>query len=327
MTDTKAQKPLRVIAVGPLPPPPGGVASSLQSLVDATRGRDDITLNVIPWKQMWKVILRRPDALHLHFSKPFKRFLGVIVARLSGAKVVHTIHSNNFDFDRLGNRLACLASDGFILLNSEIQERFRARRVRNCILMTPILARNMKTGSTKLEPRLDNWLKQSPARVAVVYSHDRREVKGCDIYGFSFITSLLPELDKMGWRVVFLDPYANYASGELFGSDYKNAILQSSNVDFEELLLRTDLYLRPTATDGNSIAVLEALTMGIPVIASDVVPRAPGVILHRFLDASDFLEKVELAPAAGKDVLAPNLNTPEEYICFLRSTGSRNVPC
>lgn len=53
------------------------------------------------------------------------------------------------------------------------------------------------------------------------------------------------------------------------------------------LFRRVDLYLRPTNTDGDAVAVREARYLGCAVLASDVCPRPPGVHLFKNRDAAD----------------------------------------
>ena len=50
-------------------------------------------------------------------------------------------------------------------------------------------------------------------------------------------------------------------------------------------LARSSVLLRPTNTDGDAVSVREALWLGVPVIASDVVERPAGTELFRTRDA------------------------------------------
>jgi hypothetical protein len=54
------------------------------------------------------------------------------------------------------------------------------------------------------------------------------------------------------------------------------------------LLAKSTVYLRPTTTDGDSLAVREALSFGVPVVASDSAFRPPGTILFRSRDDEHF---------------------------------------
>lgn len=68
---------------------------------------------------------------------------------------------------------------------------------------------------------------------------------------------------------------------------------------FAELLADIDCFVRPTLTDGDSIAVREALALGIPVIASDSVKRPEGCMLFKTRDAGELRHAIEGAIRAG----------------------------
>jgi hypothetical protein len=319
---SQRDKPLRVITIGRLPPPVGGVNSSIQSLLRASAERSDVSVELLDWTQMWKLPFYRPDFLHLHFSKPGKRALGSFIGVLSNAKVVHTIHSNNFNFRRVGNRLATGISSGFILLNEDILDRFRAKNLNNSSLMTPIISNSGIRESSRLKPDLEDWLQNQKGSVAIVYCYDRSKYNGSEVYGFSFVAKLLPRLNEMNWSVLFLDPNGHYSSEELFPEMTPNAFLHSSHVEFVPILQHATAYLRPTATDGNSVAVLEALAAGVPVIASDVVPRPRGVKLYKFGDEEKFLQVLRRTDELIDSSDAPRLTSFDEYLAFLGSLSS-----
>jgi glycosyltransferase involved in cell wall biosynthesis len=56
----------------------------------------------------------------------------------------------------------------------------------------------------------------------------------------------------------------------------------------------SDIVLRATLTDGNSLTVLESLSIKVPVIASDCSERPEGTILFKTGDVDDLCEKVRL---------------------------------
>ena len=55
---------------------------------------------------------------------------------------------------------------------------------------------------------------------------------------------------------------------------------------------KSDLYIRPTLTDGDSIAVREALNLGTVVIASDVVSRPDSCLTFKSEDILDLSDKI-----------------------------------
>ena len=69
---------------------------------------------------------------------------------------------------------------------------------------------------------------------------------------------------------------------------------------------RADIYIRPTRTDGDSVAVREALDAGVKVVASDVCKRPEGCLTYTFGDARDLLEKSLSVLAAKQDAVSGN---------------------
>lgn len=59
----------------------------------------------------------------------------------------------------------------------------------------------------------------------------------------------------------------------------------------QSLWHKTDIYIRPTFTDGDSVAVREAVDAGMAVIASDVCTRPEEVVTYRFDDFEDLYQK------------------------------------
>lgn len=55
----------------------------------------------------------------------------------------------------------------------------------------------------------------------------------------------------------------------------------------------SDVFIRPTNTDGNAISVKEALWFETPVICSDCIDRPLGTILFRNRDAKSLAQKIE----------------------------------
>ena len=60
-----------------------------------------------------------------------------------------------------------------------------------------------------------------------------------------------------------------------------------------EAMRQSDVLVRPTRSDGDSIVVREALTLGLPVIASDVGYRPEGVRLFQSEDHEDLVRVIE----------------------------------
>lgn len=86
--------------------------------------------------------------------------------------------------------------------------------------------------------------------------------------------------------------YYNMLKAEIRRLNLQNHILLYTNsINFPALLKRTDLFIRPTNTDGDSISVREAIALGVPTIASDVVDRPSKVVTFKNRDISDLVSK------------------------------------
>ena len=64
---------------------------------------------------------------------------------------------------------------------------------------------------------------------------------------------------------------------------------------FMTLLRRSAVHLRTPVTDGVSASVLEALSLGVPVVASENGSRPAGVVLYRAADPADMARALEHA--------------------------------
>lgn len=97
------------------------------------------------------------------------------------------------------------------------------------------------------------------------------------------------------------------------------------------LIARSDVFLRPTTHDGDSISVREALALGVPCVASDVCERPEGTRLFQAGDAASLAagirEAVEAGPArvASPDV-GPVLMDLYEALSPRRPSPAQPVP-
>lgn len=78
------------------------------------------------------------------------------------------------------------------------------------------------------------------------------------------------------------------------------------------LMSACNVFLRPTLEDGDSISVREALSLGVPVVASRVGTRPAGAILFHPGDVEQMLATIELALAVKRG------NQPPERGCMDR---------
>lgn len=114
--------------------------------------------------------------------------------------------------------------------------------------------------------------------------------RGVDLYGLDHLVELLahlvPTYPRLGLIVSFWD---HQAAGERYLQELRdrarahgvatNLLFCTESRPFVPVLERADIFVRPTSTDGDANSVREALYLGVPTVASDIVERPPGTVL------------------------------------------------
>ena len=118
-------------------------------------------------------------------------------------------------------------------------------------------------------------------------------VEGVHVYSFDMILELVRsvrrQFPRAGFYTLISGVYdeahreAVLAQRRDLGLDDDWLILQGLNHP-AALFARSDVFVRPTITDGDSVSVRECLHLGVPVVASDAVPRPEGAVLFRNRD-------------------------------------------
>lgn len=160
---------------------------------------------------------------------------------------------------------------------------------------------------------------RSHKRNMVFYGHSFMSHEGKDIYGFNDALILYARVleesnDTIGFVFCLTDNRNTTKMRELhqLAKDlqiddkvyWQLAPINNMNAIWE----KADVYIRPTCTDGDSLAVREALDMGVRVVASDVCARPIGTILYKFGNIDEFAEKVHGCLAMGKGNISPNFS-------------------
>jgi glycosyltransferase involved in cell wall biosynthesis len=127
-------------------------------------------------------------------------------------------------------------------------------------------------------------------------------------YGFDLLVNGLARLRRLypsfGCLVMGSGEQRAEAGTRVREAGLEESILLLGDVDHDAclaLMSVCDVFLRPTLEDGDSISVREALSLGVPVVASRVGARPAGTILFHPGDVEEMLAKVELAMAVKKD--------------------------
>ncbi|MHB8865399.1 MAG: glycosyltransferase family 4 protein [Pirellulaceae bacterium] len=126
-------------------------------------------------------------------------------------------------------------------------------------------------------------------------------INGRHVYSFEMllelIASICKERNDVGFYTVISGTYDQehrksiFAKRHTMGLDSKWLIIED-NFHAAALFKKSDLFVRPTITDGDAVSVRECLWLGVPVVASDAVQRPEGCVIHGNLDLKSLAECV-----------------------------------
>lgn len=300
---------MRVLQLGPYPPPHGGVQSNLVairtflrkngipcSVINITRHRKPETDDVFYPESAWQLVrlLRRLpyDILHLHIGGMLSRrllSLALVCASMPGRKSVLTFHSGGYPSTPEGQSTGPFSFAGFVLrrfdalvgVNSEIMKFFAKLHISpgRAHMIYPHAFLDGEDQTPDLpEPLRAFYEKHSPILLSVGLLEPEYDLP-LQIEALRQVREKMPEaglvmigsgsLEADLRRKITAKPYAKHM---LLPGDVPHAATMQA-------IERADVMLRTTLYDGDAVSVREALHLGTPVIASDNGMRPNGVHL------------------------------------------------
>jgi glycosyltransferase involved in cell wall biosynthesis len=128
------------------------------------------------------------------------------------------------------------------------------------------------------------------------------------------LTQAALELPDMGVVLIGADTQSDRATRMLEEAGLRDRAFQAGDLSHDEcmtLMSRAHLFVRTPKKDGVSSSVLEALSLKIPVIASENGSRPAGVITFNAGDAADLAKKIRTVwkayPRVRAELVAPTI--------------------
>lgn len=326
---------MRVLLLGPYPPPHGGVQTNLVairafllkqgiscSVINITRHRKPDANEVYYPKGPAEVIqlLARLqyDLLHLHIGGMLTHrllTLSLICARWPGKKSVMTFHSGGFPSTPEGQALGpssfaglvLRSFDGIIGVNHEIirfLERLKVRPER-ARLISPFAF--LGEDGARLPPALENFFAfHDPVLTSVGLLEPEYDLA----LQIDALTPIRQKFPRAGLLMIGSGSLESSLRERIAASPSAAHILLPGDVPHRstiEAMKRSRVMLRTTLYDGDALSVREALQLGTPVIASDNGMRPAGVhlIAKSNLTALVGAIEVELRQAASPRATSP----------------------
>jgi glycosyltransferase involved in cell wall biosynthesis len=317
-TDTS----MRVLQLGPYPPPHGGVQSNLVAIhrylldaglsaqvVNITRHRKREEGGVYypkSWLELlWLLARLRYDIIHLHVGGNVTvRLLGLslLCCSIPGRKAVLTLHSGGYPSSREGRRARPRSLGGFVFrrfdriiaVNPEIErlfQRFGVNPAKVRLIEPHALPPALPEGNMP-EAHGRFFETHDPVLVTVSGLEPEYDVP----LQVEALGSVLDRHPKAGLVVIGSGSIEGELRALIARTPYRSHILLGGDVAHDEAMIAvhaSDLFLRTSRYDGDSIAVREALHLGVPVIATDTGMRPPGVHLIPMSNAAALANEIE----------------------------------
>jgi len=313
---------MKILQMGPYPPPWGGVQTNLVAirryLLD--RGIPCPVVNLTRYRREEKDGIYYPssalgvirlllsldyDVIHLHVGGDLTlRHAGVMLlcAAIPGKKTLFTFHSGGYPSSEAGKRaqprsirgFALRRLDGLIAVNQELVDLFRrfgvpAKRIR---MIVPY-AVETPPDEVRLPETLDAFYRSHSPLLVTVSGLEPEYDLPLQIEAIGCLRQRFPEI---GLAILGGGSQETQIRQLIDSKPYRDHILLCGDIAHEMTLRaiqQANLFLRTTLYDGDSISVREALHLGTPVIATDNGMRPQGVHLFPISDQAALCRTVE----------------------------------
>ena len=332
---------MRVLQLGPYPPPHGGVQTNLVAIQRALRSRGDVALvaNITRHRRMagdgvsypksaleliWLLLRSRADVIHLHIGGNLSTRLVLLCLACTlvpGAKSVVTFHSGGYAGSKAGRAARPWTLRGFVLrridaiiaVNQEIVQlmrRFGASEHRiTCIAPHAIDPEDIAAAANVPFPEPIGAFVAShrPFLLTVGLLEPEYDL----LLQLEALPSIRERYGNAGLAIVGSGSLRDELERRIAASSVAPHVLLCGDVPHQvtlRMITNAAALLRTTHYDGDSVAVREALCAGTPVIATDNGMRPPGVRLFPVGDRSELEAIIGEVLLGGADSISVSVD-------------------
>ena len=225
------------------------------------------------------------------------------IAAQFGPAATLTLHSGGVsaylnsgsEWRKLFASMACLMYSRIVCVNTEISRVIARLGVPDTRLQIAPAFLPVEAPNVAVPEEVEKWIERhSPVLSAAMFFRPE--------YGFDLLVEALRELRathrEIGCVVMGDGEHRDEALSLVRRAGLEEAVLLVGDVDHEQclaLMARSDVFVRPTFMDGDSISVREALALGVPVVASNVGTRPEGTLLFQAGNARELAGQLENA--------------------------------
>lgn len=272
-----------ILILGKTPPPIGGVTIHVKRLLENLEKINYpykfINLSIKNLFIIFSQIINF-KLIHLHSSNSILKVIIVGFCKVLNKKLIITNHG---DLNRYGNykdkldRISIKNSYIPIVLNEKsylIARKLNKETQQISSFIPPIECEELNKETQELINNLRNKYSKICCTNASGYHLNKN---GKDIYG---IKDLINQFKfNQHYCLIISDPTSDYY--KLFSkSSYTNIYFITGNHSYFEILKYSDVSIRNTLTDGDSLSVKESIYLNKLTLASDIVSRPAGTITY-----------------------------------------------
>lgn len=321
---------MKIALIGTYPPPYGGRSIHIQRLKEQLekKGIDAVVYNIggkldrpndniikIKNKSLWFLryfFLAKEDIIHFHSSDWIGRVI-IGLMSLIGKKTVVSLHSSvalKGDIIK-GNwckkfliKLGIRHTSFVIAVNPKIKELVLSLGVpKKKIDVIPSFSPPTvkKEDIDKIPQSIWDFI---DTHTPVISANGFKIVfyNNQDLYGIDMCVELCTKLKSTYPQIGFVFCLPEIGDYDYFHKMKKkiadkniesNFLFVTKPYQLYPILMKSDLFVRPTNTDGYGVSIAEAIYLKVPATASDVCARPNGTILFKSRDIDDFTLKVK----------------------------------
>lgn len=279
---------MKVLIIGRIPPPIGGVTIHTQRLLSFIEKDENFKVsfynnslaNLVkaPW------VLLKFKVFHLHSSNPYVRLYYALIGVILNKKSIITIHGDlgrfQSEFKNYIDKLSVKLCWRPIVLNDKsfsIAKKINSNAIKVSSFLPPIEREELKEKLSEKVERIKKEYNVVCCTNAYAMSFDRDKN---EIYGILEIIEYFKRNTSVA--LIFSDPSGQYS--EYFNN---HGIVLTENIlhiaeehSFYEILSISNISIRNTTTDGDSISVKESLYLNKITLVTDVVSRPTGCVVY-----------------------------------------------
>jgi glycosyltransferase involved in cell wall biosynthesis len=325
---SKNNKKPKIALIGPYPPPYGGISVHIQRLAahlkakgieyviydDSGTAKDEKDVVCIANLKRWLpkyFFFAKEDIIHYHSPNWILRIIFGLMG-FFGKKTIISIHGESLN-DSLKNAgwfrkkiiiFALKHTSCIVALNPKIEELalFIGVKPENIEVIPAFIPPAARDADIAEIPRkvwdfIDSHSPVISANAFRISFHNNQ-----DLYGIDMCIDLCANLKQYYPRIGFVFCLPDIGDYEYFEKMKQriaekgignNFLFITEQHQLYPIIMKSDVFVRPTNTDGYGISIAEAIYFKIPAVASDVCQRPKGTILFKNRDIYDFTLKVK----------------------------------